>query len=625
MRELCGGKGIVMFKPKQFLSNLKYIMKIMLETAALFLVLTLLFSLFSGLGNVAQAYFLSKIIDGILAAAPFRLVALYAAGIIAFQLFARLQTRTLFALNRVVTEEIGVRMESGILDRVEHIPLSRMDDPGFLNRMEQARNLTKRTPNSVFMILFGAVGLIAGTLGYIGILSRISILYVVILIACSVLVFVANNRYEENVMASLFAMSPQRRKMGYFSDLLTKRDSFEEIRAYQAAGYLRDRYRESARQQIDAFWGIFRRYTGFYGLAALVSYGGCGLVYLLIIRRAIGGEISVGDLAMFLTACLSFQAGLTELFDGLCSLPPQLNMLQGYRNFMEELDRAAEAEKDGSVGGKAYAAGVEEADNAPCAVGPGRELVRAEGLTFAYPGTGRRVLNQVTFRIRSGECVALVGTNGSGKTTLARLLAGFYDHYEGRLTIGGREAGGAGNGEVAVMFQNYLKPSLTVGEAVALGPVTAQNEAGIRQALERSGYAQGEQGLSANLTKAFDGNGLMPSGGQWQKLALARLLYRDAGMYILDEPSASLDPQAEDEVFRMLAEMKGEKAVLFITHRLASVSIADWVLYLTPEGEMVQGTHAELMAGCIAYRELYETQAKKYRTGGESDVGDSAV
>lgn len=613
-----------MFKPKQFLSNLKYIMRIMLETAALFLILTLLFSLLSGLGNVAQAYFLSRIIDGILAAAPFRLVALYAAGIIAFQLFARLQTRTLFALNRVVTEEIGVRMESGILDRVEHIPLSRMDDPGFLNRMEQARNLTKRTPNSVFMILFGAVGLIAGTLGYIGILSRISILYVAILIACSILIFLANNRYEENVMASLFAMSPQRRKMGYFSDLLTKRDSFEEIRAYQAAGYLRDQYRESARQQINAFWGIFRRYTGFYGMAALVSYAGCGLVYLLIIRRAISGEISVGDLAMFLTACLSFQAGLTELFDGLCSLPPQLNMLQGYRDFMEELDLAAEAGKDGGAGEKAWIGGM-EAGSAPRAGAPDQELVRAEGLTFAYPGTGHPVLDHVTFRIRSGECVALVGTNGSGKTTLARLLTGFYDNYVGQLTIEGSEAREVESGKVAVMFQNYLKPSLTVGEAVALEPVTAQNEARIRQALERSGYPLGEAGLSANLTKAFDRNGLMPSGGQWQKLALARMLYRDAKMYILDEPSASLNPQAEDEVFRMLAEMKGEKAVLFITHRLASVSIADWVLYLTPEGEMVQGTHADLMAGCAAYRELYETQAKRYRMGGEPDVGDTAV
>ena len=607
-----------MFKPKVFLSNLKYIMKIMLETASLFLILTLLFSLFSGLGNVVQSYFLSKIIDGILDAVPFRLVALYAAGIIVFQLFARLQARTLFALNRVVTEEIGVRMESDILNRVERIPLIKMDDPGFLNRMEQARNLTKRTPNSVFMIIFGAVGLIAGTLGYIGILSRISILYVVILIVCSVLVFLANNRYEENVTEALFAMSPERRKMGYFSDLLTKRDSFEEIRAYQAAGYLRDQYRENAGRQINAFWKIFRRYTGFYGIAALVSYTGCGLVYLFIIRRAISGEISIGDLAMFLTACLSFQAGLTELFDGLCSLPPQLAMLQNYRNFMEELDKATDTRKDVQSVDRACHTGMDaSADSASCSVARTsvQELVKAKGLTFAYPGTGHPVLKQVTFQIRRGECVALVGTNGSGKTTLARLLAGFYDNYEGQLAIGGCEAKGAGDGKVAVMFQNYLKPSLTVGEAVAYGPVNAENESKIRLALKQSGYPLEGLNLSTNLTKAFDRNGAIPSGGQWQKLALARMLYQNAELHILDEPSASLDPQAEDEVFRLLAEMKGEKAVLFITHRLASVSIADRVLYLTPEGEMAQGTHTELMAEHPAYRELYETQAKKYRMG----------
>lgn len=133
------------------------------------------------------------------------------------------------------------------------------------------------------------------------------------------------------------------------------------------------------------------------------------------------------------------------------------------------------------------------------------------------------------------------------------------------------------------------------------------------------------EGLATSLTKAFDKDGIIPSGGQWQKLALARMLYRNAPLYILDEPSASLDPQAEDEVFRTLAGMKGEHAILFITHRLASVSIADRVLYLTPEGELLQGTHMELMERCCAYRELYETQAKKYVHGREQDVGDSIV
>ena len=489
-----------------------------------------------------------------------------------------------------MTEDIGIRMESGILDHAEDIPLSKMDMPEFLNHMEQARGLARQTPNSIFMLLFGAIGFIAGTIGYVVILSQISILYVGILIACSVLIFMANNRYEENVMASLFALSPERRKMGYYADLITKRDSFEEVHAYGAVEYLRKQYQVNAKKQLSTSRDIFRRYTGFYSIAALVAYAGCALVYLLILRKAVMGQISIGDTTMFLTACLSFQAGLTELFDGICSLPAQLGILENYRNFMEELTAKTPAAETDDAG-----------------------------------ETGK---NQPNADLKPGECVALVGTNGSGKTTLARLLAGFYDCYKGRIVIEGRKPSSAKEyASIAIMFQNYLKPSMTVGESVAYGEMDSAKEAAVLEALERSGYPLDHfpEGLATNLTKTFDQKGIIPSGGQWQKLALARMFYRNAPLYILDEPSASLDPQAEDEVFRTLAEMKGEHAILFITHRLASVSVADRVLYLTREGTLMQGTHTELMEGCPGYRELYETQSKKYIQGRKENVGDSAV
>lgn len=603
-----------MSKKRGIISDLKYIMAIMIETAPFFLILTVLSSLFAGLGNVVQSYLLSKIIDGILNTIPFRVIAIYAVVIIVFQLIVKLQNRTLFAMNRVVTEEIGIRMESGILNHAENIPLSKMDTPGFLNRMEQARGLARQTPNSIFMLLFGAIGFIAGTIGYVVILSQISILYVLILMACSVLIFMANNRYEENVMASLFALSPERRKMGYYADLITKRDSFEEVHAYGAVDYLRKQYQINARKQLAASRDIFRRYTGFYSIAALVAYVGCALVYLLIIRKAVMGQVTIGDTTMFLTACLSFQAGLTELFDGICSLPAQLGILENYRNFMDEL--TAETEGTGEAGKNQPRAVLQE------------ELVKVEDLSFAYPNTQRNVLNHVSFQIKPGECVALVGTNGSGKTTLARLLAGFYDCYRGRIVIEGIEPSSARECVgIAMMFQNYLKPSMTVGESVAYGEIDSANEAAVREALERSGYPLDNfpEGLATNLTKTFDQKGIIPSGGQWQKLALARMFYRNAPLYILDEPSASLDPQAEDEVFQTLAEMKGEHAILFITHRLASVSVADRVLYLTREGTLIQGTHAELMENCPAYKNLYETQSPKYIQGRERNVGDSAV
>lgn len=195
-----------------------------------------------------------------------------------------------------------------------------------------------------------------------------------------------------------------------------------------------------------------------YSAAALVAYVGCALVYLLIIRKAVLGQISIGDTAMFLTACLSFQVGLTELFDGICSLPAQLGILQNYRSFMEELTEGTEKEGTGRAGSDPSAAAGHDA------------VVKVEDLSFAYPDTQRNVLNHVCFEIKRGECVALVGINGAGKTTLARLLAGFYDCYQGSIVVAGKEAAAAEECEgLAIMFQNYLKPSMTVGEAIAYG------------------------------------------------------------------------------------------------------------------------------------------------------------
>lgn len=595
--------------------NLVFIMRIMLDTAPLFLILTIFFSFFSGMGNVAQSFFLSKIIDGLLSAEAFSVVAVYALAIIIFQLLQKLQNRTLFALNRVVTEKISIKMEERILVLADKISLSKMDEPGFLNKMEQARNLTKRTPNSIFMILFGLISLLAGSVGYVVLLGKINIVYVIIIIICSILMFIANNRYEESVMASLFAMSPERRKMEYYSKLLVGRESFEEIKAYDATKFIYNEYERNANKQMVASWSIFKRHTGFYGCAAVVAYFGCALVYLLIIRNAIYGMISIGDMTMFLTACLGFQAALTEMTDGICALPAQLEALSNYREFIDELCRSVPINKYSEI---------------DFSMDESTPIVSVNNLSFVYPNTQRQIINGASFRINPGECVALVGVNGSGKTTLVRLLAGLYDEYQGEIEFKGidaRECNAASRSQmIAVLFQNFIKPSMTVGQAIAYAQVDEKNSEKIRKVLDKVAYQSDKlpHGMNTYLTREFEENGVMPSGGQWQKIALARMFYRKAMLYILDEPSAALDPQAEDEVFRLMNSMKGEHSILFITHRLASVSIADSVIYLSADGRTIQGTHNELMESCPEYFELYQLQAKKYLIERTSDdVGNS--
>jgi ATP-binding cassette subfamily B protein len=576
-------------------------MQIMIKTAPLFLVLTVIFSIISGLGNVAQSYLLSKIIDGVIADFPFVTITVYAVIIIIFQFMTKLQNRTLFSLNRVVTEEIGLEMERGVLKTVDTIKLQQMDDPAFLNKLEQARTLTKRSPNSIFMIIFGLVSMVSASIGFFVILSKISILYVIILIIGSVLLFIANNRYEENVLSFLFSMSPERRKMNYISDLLTKRDNFEEIHSYQAAGYFRSLFDREADKQIRKSWLIFKKYSWVYTASALLSYVSCAFVYILIIKKAVDGIVSIGDTAMFLTACLGFQAVLTELIDGACSLPPELIRLQNYRDFIKMTDNGI---------GKAIP---ERTKVSFCKTD---RVLDVRNLTFTYPGTEKKVLNDVSFSLKNSESAALVGLNGSGKTTLVRLIAGFYDEYIGHILINGQETREMAVEErartIAILYQNYLKPSLPLIDAVTYKECDEEMRSKALDVLQKSGYET--QDPDVELTKLYTSKGTIPSGGQWQKIALARILYRDVKMYILDEPSAALDPQAEDEMFKIIENLRTDHSIIYITHRLGSVLSADTILYLSPEGKLVQSTHSTLMNTNSEYKKLYLAQADKYRT-----------
>ena len=584
------------------LYNLQYVLGFILRIAPLFFVLAILGAIFAGFGGVCQSYLISKILDGIIENRSYTILYIYAIVIILFQVVIKLQNRLLFALNRVVTEEIGNDMEYQILSKLDKIPVSKMDDPKFLSRLEQARNLTKRTPNSVLMQLFGSVSLLVGTIGYVIILGQINFYYILILSISTIWVLIANNKYEDNVMSYLFSMSPQRRKMSYYSDIMLSRENFEEIRSYNAMRYLRYKFQEAAKDQLKASKAIFSKYAYTYAFATCIAYAGCGIVYLLIIYQAIQGKVSIGDTAMFLTACIGFQAGLTELIDGICALPPQLHAIDHYRKTLEELNKSIVVGTDIKVN---------TVKDAP--------LIAVNNLSFAYPGTDKFIIRNATFTLHSGECVALVGKNGSGKTTLVRLLAGLYRQYAGEILIHGIESKEMPDEErkniMAIMFQNYLKPSLTIGEAISFDNVTVRNAPMIEGALSKSHYSirDSPNGINTSLTKAFDPDGIIPSGGQWQKLALARMFYQDASLYILDEPSSALDPKAEDEVFRILSEMKGNKTILFITHRLASVSTADRVLFITNDGFILQGTHDELMDSCPDYYDMYMTQASKYQ------------
>jgi ATP-binding cassette subfamily B protein len=244
-----------------------------------------------------------------------------------------------------------------------------------------------------------------------------------------------------------------------------------------------------------------------------------------------------------------------------------------------------------------------------------------EDVGFRYPGAGKWALRNLDFELRAGEVLALVGENGAGKTTLVKLLARLYDPDEGRILLDGRDLRDYDlddlRANIGVIFQDFVRYHLTAGENIGVGRIEAMDDAArIREAARR---AMADQVIDA-LPGGYDQvvgrrfrTGVDLSGGQWQKIAIARAYMRDAQVMILDEPTAALDARAEFEVFQRFKELSDDRTAVLISHRFSSVRMADRILVLDDGRIEASGTHAELMAQGGRYAELFELQAAGYR------------
>jgi ATP-binding cassette, subfamily B, bacterial len=389
----------------------------------------------------------------------------------------------------------------------------------------------------------------------------------------------------------------------YFTTILTSIDYAKEIRVFGLGGEFRERHRRLRQQVMRERLQLTTRHAWQELLAQSLTVLAVFAAMFFIAQRAVAGAISVGDVVMYFGAFQRAQDFFRDMLRGLASLHENNLFLSDFVRFLALKPKVVDPPLP-----RAF----------PSPITRGIEL---DDVTFRYPGTDRDVLKNVSFAIRPGEHVAIVGENGSGKTTLVKLLCRLYDADAGAVRIDGVDLRELRVDDVrnnfAIVFQDYAKYYLTARENIWLGNVALPaDSAAIIEAARRTGADDViralPRGYETTLARQFD-NGVDLSVGQWQKLALARAFLRQTPFIVLDEPSAALDPRAEAAVFDHFHELAAGRTAIFISHRLSTVRRADRILVMV-DGQIAEaGAHEELVERAGVYASLFETQAKHYR------------
>lgn len=500
-----------------------------------------------------------------------------------------------------ITDHFTVQTVTRVMDKMGTlIGLDVLDDPRFHDDInviqEGARSRPVNLLSTVSYLLENVVGAAALAL------TLLSIGWWVPLLVLAGLYPLAAGRIRLYQAGWGFALqrTQEARELAYDGQVALRAEYAPETRLYGLLPWLRGRYLTRATRYMGEMRGMRHQIVlGALPTQALALGVTAGL-FAYAVGRAAAGQITVGSLLLVVGALSGLRASLSDVTDMLGNSTQILEWFGKYQAFLAAVPGVA-------------------APVTPLPL-PATLDLTLDGVTFRYPD-GRLALDGVTLHIPHGQTVALVGENGAGKTTLARLLLRFYDPQQGQVQVGGHDLRHldpqAWRAQVAAVFQDFARFEYTVRENILLG--RPLDQARLDAAVAGSGLdavlARLPAGLETRLGTAFGGTNL--SGGQWQRLATARALYREAGLLILDEPTAALDPRAEKAVFESFARLAGgsgpRRTTLLITHRLGSVTLADRIVVLRAGRVVEDGTHAGLLARGGEYAELWALQARQYR------------
>ena len=602
---------LTLAKVSQALSNLPRVLKLVFDIQPVFTIFLAVFTLAQGILPALTALVTASLFQAVVNAiaqhgahGTTQIVIWLVVAQFAIQAISSLLGTLANIVQQLLQEKTTYAVQLQVMEKANTLDLRFFENSQFYDSLQQAQREASTRPINMISQTFGMGRTLVTLLSMLFILVHLAWWIAILALLAPIPAFYADVRYGWWGYQLMRRQSPLRREMAYYNTLLTTDTYNKEVKLFTLGSFFIMLFRRLATR----FYGearalIVPRYLASFAWeqgSTLVN----GLIYLYVALQAVMGYINFGGLALYTQAALS----LGGSFDSLLS-----SVSSAYENnlFINTLFEYL-----------AYVPSIASPEHGLTLPDTGLH-VEFRNVSFSYPGLESKgqALHNISFSIQPGEAVALVGSNGAGKTTIVKLLTRLYDPDEGQILINDHDIKeydlDALRSRIGVIFQDYVTYYLTAGQNIGVGRVEAVDDLdGIRAAAAKSGADAVIEKLpdayESMLGKWFE-HGQQLSGGEWQKIALARAFMRDAQLLILDEPTSSLDPQAEYEVFRHFRELTAGKSAVFISHRFSTVRLANRILVLEHGEILEEGSHSDLLAQAGRYKELFQLQAEAYR------------
>jgi ATP-binding cassette, subfamily B, bacterial len=516
--------------------------------------------------------------------------------------FGSVLSRGVDFLDALLADKYTRHVSVLVMQHAAALDLTVYEDPVFYDRLERARvQATDRL--GMIQSIGRLIQQVITTISLSVAIMLFSPWLLLMLVACVVPAFLGESHFAFLGYAKNFRQTPVRRQLDYLRVLGGSKEAAKELKLFGLAPFLTERFSRLSNQIYEEDVDLARRRLGAGSFLSTISTGGYYLAYVFVIWRTVTGVLSIGTFTFLAGAIQQASSNIQQIFSTVSSIADQALFLTDLIAFFEMRPMIA---------------------SKPNALPAPRPIIRGfefRNVSFRYPGSSRLVLDGLNFHFRPGERVALIGENGEGKTTIVKLLTRLYDPVEGQVLLDGVDLREYNledlYREIGVIFQDFMRYEMTARENIAVGRIEQLDDLSLLQQSAQKSMADEvvgrlPRGYEQMLGRRFDG-GVDLSGGEWQKVALARAYLRDAQILILDEPTAALDARSEYEVFQRFAELTAGKMALFISHRFSTVRMADRIVVLENGRIAEDGDHENLTRLGGRYAEMFELQAASYR------------